>query len=489
MASEFLAAMGSAFSDDLVRQAVNDFHGRGGHATPSLLAKALSSCMASYKGTLLGEMCKHYGPWDCNFARDLLMAVEFDFERSTVAEEIIPFVQDLEQFERVVIGEGCPSLQGYARSNVLGKVEQEVAKRSGSAGVGSTATTHGGGDGSDGSAQFIAPASAVVASPNPTASPTGMAQPSPAGPATADHTGGFPSLSSAGVPVANAAVPVTSSGVHPVLAPVGAAQTTVPQVIASPVPHQIASPVSPRMATPGQQMPGIQTVGQQVRVQIPPGARAGQVIQVRAPNGQTFGVSVPAGAAPGSTIIAQAPVMSFTAAQPVIQPARGNLATNSAVTINNQAIQRARSTENRRRVVMRVVSFIIFIVIASQIISAIVNAHRRNEDANPTFRVISSGDYDCESSGLRTIESITECRSATEALMHSSRLTVYPKSSGVTRVESYNSRNEPSGCFLKVTRQQMTHVETGEFRFASGTSAVACSSIKGQDSFVCLCKE
>ena len=54
MASEFLAAMGSAFSDDLVRQAVNDFHGRGGrHALQRPGAVQLHGVV---RGTLLEDV-------------------------------------------------------------------------------------------------------------------------------------------------------------------------------------------------------------------------------------------------------------------------------------------------------------------------------------------------------------------------------------------------------------------------------------------------
>jgi hypothetical protein len=62
-ASAFLTAVSSAFGEAPVRAAVGDFQRSGGHATPSLVAKALAACMASYKQVLLRALSDAFGPW------------------------------------------------------------------------------------------------------------------------------------------------------------------------------------------------------------------------------------------------------------------------------------------------------------------------------------------------------------------------------------------------------------------------------------------
>ena len=157
-AEKLLADLSGAFGEEAVRAAVMGFQGSGGSMTPSMVTKCMAAVMASYKNVLLQILSSYYGPWDCQFARDVLLGVEFEFERSGVAEAMLPFVSDLDNFERIVIKEGCPGLASYAVSNLMEQVREEEARRQGGTPEGATNT--GGGtleEGGDGSAIFVPP--------------------------------------------------------------------------------------------------------------------------------------------------------------------------------------------------------------------------------------------------------------------------------------------------------------------------------------------
>jgi hypothetical protein len=496
MASEFLTAISSAFGEAPVSEAVAEFKRTGGNATPSVVAKALASCMASYKGALLRALVDAFGPWDCAFARDVLLAVEFEFERAGVAEEFVPFVNDLENFERVAIGEGCPLLQGYARTTILGRVQEEMARRNGAtAAAVPAAAVPGGASSGDGSAIFIPP----TLNPNPLVSNSDAA------------TAASP------VPVAASAMPVPPGGVgaRPVLAPVAGPGMTVvggpgqmmggqPMMV---TPQATAIPVSPQTA-----VPVMQQQGQQVRVQIPPGLRPGQVMQVRAPNGQMFGVAVPAGAVAGSVIIAQAPAMQTNGSTVnVIQPrgvGGGNPGSFQVRMANqNSSILARRQAESRRkRQIMIFIGIVVFFIVFGNIIGTLVSVGTASEDWTQSsddtnrYTSISSRSASCADEGYRSISGSSDCRAAAST-QYDERLTQWHFSESVTSV---SRSDEPSGCYLKILQYNAVQPDgsssstTAHFYYNTMTStSKACNEYTNSlvfdqyktSKFVCMCKE
>ena len=128
---QLLTDISTAFGKDEVAAAVEKFAGAGGSLDPHLVARAFGDCMNLYRTKLLQALASRFGPWDCNFARDVVLAIKIEFERGGVAEELIPFVHDLDNFESIVLGQGCPQLMPYARTEILDKVKAEQEKRRG----------------------------------------------------------------------------------------------------------------------------------------------------------------------------------------------------------------------------------------------------------------------------------------------------------------------------------------------------------------------
>ena len=458
-AEKLLADLSGAFGEEAVRAAVMGFQGSGGSMTPSMVTKSMAAVMASYKNLLLQILSSCYGPWDCQFARDVLLGVEFEFERSGIAEAMLPFVSDLDNFERIVIKEGCPGLANYAISNIMEQVRAEEARRHGVTAVGAAST---GGttinEAADGSTVFVPP---MINS-----SLTGTAN------ATSAQTEEY---------VVQSAVPVQNtmnqnlSSTAPVLTPVASAspyssfngQTQMPQATATvaPVPMSQVSVV-------GQQQ------HQQICVQIPYNSRAGQVLQARTPSGQAFAVRVPPNTPPGSTIMVVVPQPNT---QNLIQPARTNEAAGSGASGN--AVRRERldvlarrlAENRRRRKVIQAISAIVFFVIVGQIIGVIVRGHLNYEDDGVTSNYVTIGRNEtrpnCSSWGYIHISSEDECLEAANDVTEWE--TVKPI------IFSESSSVHPRNCYYDIFNKAYrynTHI--------SDSNSLKCSSL----SYTCICK-
>ena len=399
-AQKLLADLSGAFGEEAVRAAVNTFQGAGGSMTPLVVAKCLGAVMASYKHALLVALTSCFGSWDCSFARDVLLGVEFEFERSGVAEALIPFVSDLDKFEQVVIMEGCPGLASYAKASIMEQVRAEQARRSGqNADDIPTSAASGANNYADGSAMSIPPT-------------------------TSSHQTGTENVINAQidgsqVPVAQSPVsmPVgmnqNSIGAAPVLAPVGnlsfTGQHQVPQATATAMPMTTATPVAVQMSLGGtqfQQRQLQQQQQQQVCVQIPHGIPPGGIIQARAPNGQTFSVRVPPNAPGGSTIMVIPPAPT----QNLIQPARMNMINGSSASAN-AVLRRRQLGSQRRRQIMRIAAAVFFFVIVGQIIGVIFRvSDSGNSEHDEFYSCTHDADPSCVNSNLETDCSINTCK-------------------------------------------------------------------------------
>ena len=127
---QLLTDLSAALKEAVVVAAAEKFAGAGGSVDPPLVARAIRVCfLSSHRTVLLQALASRSAPWDCNFARDIVLAIDYDFERGGIAKEIVPFVRDLDNFESIVLGQGCPQLSQYAQTEILDKVKAEQEKR------------------------------------------------------------------------------------------------------------------------------------------------------------------------------------------------------------------------------------------------------------------------------------------------------------------------------------------------------------------------
>ena len=129
---QLLTDLSAVVNEAAVVAAVEKFAGAGGSVDPPLVARAIRKCfLSSHRTVLLQALASRFALWDCNFARDIVLAIDYDYERGGVAKEIVPFVRDLDKFESIVLGQGCPQLSQYAQTEILDKVKAEQEKRRG----------------------------------------------------------------------------------------------------------------------------------------------------------------------------------------------------------------------------------------------------------------------------------------------------------------------------------------------------------------------